>query len=295
MIVAYSVLRHAIRVLLFRTMQLCTLLAMLCLGCVLLFIMGGLVLAVVKTGWQGLGAAFTLHWNPQQGQYGIIPMLAGSVLLASLATALAVPLCLGLVAFLWAEPSGVAGSIVRSLIRFMVSIPTVVYGFCAFILLVPLMRDVFAGTGLQLLTTALVLSLLIVPTMTLIVDNAMHQQLGNPQDLSLAGTALGLTRQQIFWLIALPAQKRWLGTGILLAMGRALGDTMLPLMLSGNAPLMPSGLLASMRTLATHISLLTATEISPQIELTLYLAGALLLLTSTGVSVCGRLLQKGRQ
>ena len=272
-----------------------TLVSLLCLGCIALVLAGGLMLAAFNVGWQDFLQAFSLSWNPRQGSYGIVPMLAGSVLLAGLATLMALPLCLGLMGFLWGEERSLLGKAIRGLLRFMISIPTVVYGFCAVILLVPLMRAAFGGTGLHLLTTALVLALLILPTMAAVIDNALAQQLGSPQGLALAGSALGLNRQQIFWHIALPAQKRWIGTGVLLALGRALGDTMLPLMLSGNTPLLPSGPLSGIRTLATHISLLTATEISPQIELTLYLAGVLLLLTSTGASVCGRILQRGKR
>ena len=270
----------------YRLMQGGTLVSLLCLGCIALVLAGGLMLAAFNVGWQDFLQAFSLSWNPRQGSYGIVPMLAGSVLLAGLATLMALPLCLGLMGFLWGEERSLLGKAIRGLLRFMISIPTVVYGFCAVILLVPLMRAAFGGTGLHLLTTALVLALLILPTMAAVIDNALAQQLGS---------ALGLNRQQIFWHIALPAQKRWIGTGVLLALGRALGDTMLPLMLSGNTPLLPSGPLSGIRTLATHISLLTATEISPQIELTLYLAGVLLLLTSTGASVCGRILQRGKR
>ena len=277
---------------LYRLMQGGTLVSVLCLGSVALVLTGGLAVAAHNVGWQDFFMAFSLEWNPQHGSYGIIPMLAGSVVLAGLATLMALPLCLGLMGFLWGEEPSLFGKVIRGLLRFMVSIPTVVYGFCAVILLVPLMREAFAGTGLHLLTTSLVLALLILPTMAAVVDNALAQHLGSPQGLVLAGRALGLNRRQIFWHIALPAQKRWIGTGVLLALGRALGDTMLPLMLSGNTPVLPAGPLSGIRTLATHISLLTATEISPQIELTLYLAGALLILTSTGVSLCGRLLQR---
>lgn len=283
------------RRILYRLMQGGTLVSVLCLGCVALVLAGGLAFAAFNVGWRDFLMAFSLEWNPQHGGYGILPMLAGSLLLAGLAVLMALPLCLGLMGFLWGEENSFFGKAIRGLLRFMVSIPTVVYGFCAVILLVPLMRAAFAGTGMHLLTTALVLSLLILPTMAAVIDNALAQQLGIPRGLALAGSALGLNRRQIFWHIALPAQKRWIGTGVLLAFGRALGDTMLPLMLSGNAPVLPAGPLSSVRTLATHISLLTATEIGPRIELTLYLAGALLLLTSTGVSVCGRLLLRGNR
>ena len=279
-----------------RLMQAGTYLTVACLGGVVAVLLGGVAVSVSATGLEGLVAAFGPKWHPQQGAFGILPMLAGSFLLATASTLLAIPLCLGLMGFVWGEKKSPFARLVRPpvrfLVRFMVSIPTVVYGFCAVILLVPLMRAAFAGTGLHILTTCLVLALLILPTMTLVLDNALRQQLGAPQALVLGAAALGLSRSQTFWLIALPSQKRWLGTGILLAFGRALGDTMLPLMLSGNAPTMPDGPLSSMRTLATHISLLTATEITPQIELTLYLAGALLLLSSAGVALCGKLLQR---
>ena len=282
--------------LLHRLMQAGAYLVVACLSAVVAVLAGGVVVSASATGLEGFWAAFGPEWNPLHGKYGLLPMLAGSFLLACIATLLALPLCLGLMGFLWGENASPFGRMVRPpvrfMVRFMVSIPTVVYGFCAVILLVPLMRAAFAGTGLHLLTTCLVLALLVLPTMTLVLDNALRQQLGSPQGLAIAATALGLSRSQIFWLVALPSQKRWLGAGILLALGRALGDTMLPLMLSGNAPVMPQGALFSMRTLATHVSLLTATEITPQIELTLYLAGLLLLLSSAGVALCGTLLQR---
>ena len=282
--------------LLYRLMQAGAHVTVACLGSVVAVLVAGVVLSGWGTGWAGILAAFGPEWNPQHGQFGILPMLAGSFLMASLATLLAIPLCLGLMGFLWGEPSCRSSRLLRTpvrfLVRFMVSIPTVVYGFCAVILLVPLMRSAFTGTGMHVLSTCLVLALLILPTMTLVLDNALRQQLGSPQRLALAATALGLTRSQTFWLIALPSQKRWLGTGVLLAFGRALGDTILPLMLSGNAPVLPRGALSSVRTLATHISLLTATEITPQVELTLYLAGGLLLLCSAGVALCGKIVQQ---
>lgn len=271
-----------------------TFIAIIGLSCVLFMLLFGIIFSLYKIGWQGFIAAFSVQWNPQYGQYGILPMLVASFLLASLAILIAVPFCLGIMGFLWGEQQSYLSQLVRTLIRFMLSIPTVVYGCLAVILLVPLMRTLFGGTGLHILSTALVLSLLILPTMLLVLDNALHQQLAKPQNLTLGATALGLTRSQIFWTIALPAQRRWFVTAILLGMGRALGDTMLPLMLSGNAPVLPEGPLSSVRSLAAHISLLTSTEISPQVELTLYLAGIFLLLTSTGVSICGKLLQRNK-
>lgn len=272
-----------------RLMQAGTIFLVFCLFAVLAVLLGGIVWSTARTGLSGLWDAFSMSWNPQKGQYGIVPILWGSFVLAISSTLLAIPMCLGLLAFVWGEELTLAKCAVRLLVRFMVSIPTVVYGFCAVILLVPLMREGFAGTGLHLLTSSLVLALLILPTMTLVFDTAL-QQLGSDKNLFLATAALGLNRRQYFWLVAMPAQKRWFMVAVLLAMGRALGDTMLPLMLSGNAPVWPEGPLSSFRTLATHIGLLTATEITPNIELTLYLAGTLLLLTSTGANICGRFL-----
>ena len=278
----------------YRLMQAGSGTALLCLCAVIAVLLGGLAVSVHSAGWQGLPAAFRMDWDPRHGHYGIMPMLADSFLLATCATALALPLGLGLMGFLWGESPTVLSRVVRGLIRFMIGIPTVVYGFCAVILLVPLMRGVFAGTGMYLLTTTLVVALLIVPTMVLVLDAALHQQLGRPNTLTLGAAALGLSRRKTFWLIALPSQKRRLVTGVLLAFGRAMGDTMLPLMLSGNAPLLPDSPLSGIRTLAAHISLLTATEISPQVELILYLSGTLLLLISCAVSICAGMGYKKR-
>jgi len=259
-------------------------------------LLGGAFVAAQETGWQGIVAAFSFLWQPEKGVYGILPMFCGSLALAVLATAIALPVSLGLVGFLWCEGNSQLfrpiAAVVRSFVRLMLGIPTVVYGFCAFVLLVPTMRFFFAGSGLGLLTTALLMTLLILPTMTLIMDNAIAQVMGEGQNLPMVAASLGLSQSRTFWLVALPARKNWIFVGMLLSFGRALGDTMLPLMLIGNAPIMPQGLMYGTRTLTTHISLLTATEINPQIELTLYLAGTLLLLTSTAVSLCGKKLQQ---
>ena len=76
-------------------------LSILCLGCVFAVLLGGILASVRETGWPGLWAAFSLVWKPGQGQFGILPMLPGSVALAGAATALALPLCLGLLGFVW--------------------------------------------------------------------------------------------------------------------------------------------------------------------------------------------------
>lgn len=263
------------------------------LGSTLLFavICLGLALTLARTGVEILPALFSLTWRPDQGAYGLLPMISASILVAVLALALAVPLGFGLLWSLWAFDHPV-GRWPRNMLRFMAGIPTVVYGFCALFILAPFMRGLGAGSGFSLASAALALSILILPPLVLTVDSAISNLMKKPENLTLTAGALGLGRDRALWHIALPACRRSIGAGLALAFGRALGDTLIALMVSGNAPVMPEGLFSSVRVMPAHIQLLTAVEIDANIELTLFMSGFLLMVTAAGLSVFSRVLQK---
>jgi phosphate transport system permease protein len=164
------------------------------------------------------------------------------------------------------------------LVRFMTAIPTVVYGFAGIFLLVPLVREWGGeGSGLCVLSAALLLSLLIAPTMILFFVDAFARV---PRSYLMAAKALGATPVQSFVQIVMPNAWRGLTTGVVLASGRAVGDTLIALMIAGNAAVPPESLLDPARTLTSHIALVVAADFDSLEFRTLFACGLVLYLAT---------------
>ena len=266
--------------------RLCGLLVILATGA-LFALVGCFALPVL---WSAQGSLiFSWAWRPP-ADFGILPMLAGSLILSFSALLLAWPLSLGLACALQDPRPAFWQKWLTGLIRFMTAIPTVVYGFAAVFLLTPLVREAAGqGSGLCWFSAACVLALLISPTMVLVMDVALREQM---RRLLLPALSLGMSRYTVLACLALPAVRRWLLTAGLLGFGRAIGDTLIPLMLSGNAPNVPQNLFAGLRTLTAHMGLVTATDVGGPAYNSLFVAGGLLLCISTGVSLVLRRLEK---
>ena len=237
----------------------------------------------VIAGSQGT-LLFAWVWRPDAGLYGIMPMVCASLVLSLSALLLAWPVALGLACAV--NLRGDFGPWLLGLVRFMTTIPTVVYGFASIFLLVPLVREAAgSGSGLCWLSAMLVLALLIVPTMVLLLDAALRNTT-QAQGEGLA--ALGFSRAAALAYVALPACLPYMLGAAVLGFGRAIGDTLIPLMLAGNAPQVPVSLFSAIRTLTAHMAMATAGEAGGAVYNSLYAAGGLLLLVSTGVSLCLR-------
>ena len=259
--------------------------ALLCIAAMFAIILAFALPAFMKKG----GGVFTWNWQPYQGEFGILPMLAGSLLLSFSTLLLAWPLSLAFCCWILDRKPGLLRGLAQWLLRFMAAIPTVVYGFAAVFLLTPLIRSGLGGSGMCWLGVALVLTLLILPTMTLILEAGLKPRL---EGLCPGGLALGFTRLELLWFFILPLSRKTLAAAALLGFGRAIGDTLLPLMLAGNAPQIPGGLLESMRTLTAHMALVTSNEVGGSAYNSLFMAGALLLAINAAVSLAARRMEK---
>lgn len=243
----------------------------------------GFTLPVFNSG-QAL-AVFSWNWSPDAGQYGILPMLCASLMLSLSALALAWPLAIGIACRLQLSQKS-NGGLLSGLIRFMTTIPTVVYGFTSIFLLTPLVREARGqGSGLCWFTALLVLALLILPTMVLVLDGALKSV---SKRTALGMAALGFSPEQHLACLVLPTSRRWLVSAAVLGFGRAVGDTLIALMLSGNAPQVPSSLFGSLRTLSAHMTLVTAAEVGGDAYNSLFMAAGLLLLISFCASLALR-------
>jgi phosphate transport system permease protein len=221
-------------------------------------------------------------WAPFQGSFGIYPMIVGTGAISLLSLMVAFPLSLGC-SFLIATiaPKPVSRGY-RRLIELMTGIPTVIYGFVGIFLLVPIIRELFQqGSGLCILTAALVLGIMITPTMTLFFCDSFDRI---PRSYLDAADALGASRTQKLLYVILPSAKKGMLNGVILAMGRAVGDTLIALMLAGNAIRVPESILEPARTLTAHIALVIAADYdSPEFR-SIFTCGVVLYLFTMAVT-----------
>lgn len=222
-------------------------------GTIVLFIIGFLVLESMPI-FRKVGVLPFLRdtsWNPMQGVYSLTPMListllvvAGAVLLAALIGILSALFCH------YYAPKPVA-NLYRRLLEIMSGIPGVVYGFWGLVVLVPLINRLHPP-GTSLLAGILLLALLITPTIALIADASLA---GVPQEYLQGAVALSLSRWGTIREIVLPAARSGLFTSIILGTGRAIGETIIVLMVCGNIVQIPSSVFEPIRTLPANIAL----------------------------------------
>ncbi len=226
-------------------------------------------------------------WSPMHHQFGIRPMLIGTLCIASLALLFAIPLSLGCAVFIHTTAPRGAGRIVHKLVQVMTGIPTVVYGFVGIFLLVPLVRESFGhGSGLCILSAGSMLAILVSPTMILFFVDGLSAV---PDSYCKAVSALGATPVQRLMYVMIPHAWPTILAGIVLGFGRAVGDTMIALMLAGNAVAQPQSILDPVRTLTAHIALIIAADFDSLEFRSLFVCGLTLYCLTTAAVVAMRL------
>lgn len=192
------------------------------------------------------------EWAPTKGEFGILSMIAGSLWVTFGALVLGVPLGLA-VAVLTVEfaPPAVM-RVLRPAIQLLAGVPSVIYGFIGLLVLVPLIRRVFGGPGLSILAGSLVLGIMILPNVVSISEDAIRAV---PRSYRDGALALGATHWQTIWRVVLPAARSGIIASIVLAMGRAVGETMAVIMVVGNALEMPHSIRDAATTLTSNIGL----------------------------------------
>ncbi|MCD4744439.1 MAG: ABC transporter permease subunit [Desulfobacteraceae bacterium] len=224
----------------------------------------------------------TKPWSPDQGLFGLGPIIVGTLCIALLALIISFPVSLGCSFFVGIlNPKGL-GRHFKKFVELMTAIPTVIYGFVGIFLLVPLVREIFLkGSGLCILSASIMLAILISPTMILFFVQSFKTV---PQNYLNAVDALGGNIAQKFFYVILPNTRKGIMTGIILSFGRAVGDTLIALMISGNSVAFPGSVLDSARTLTAQIALLIAADFESIEFKTLFVCGiCLYIITSSGV------------
>lgn len=224
----------------------CVSIAAVILICVFLFLNG--VPAIAEIGvFQFL---FGTDWKPAKDIYGIFPMIVGSVYVTAGALIFGVPIGL-LTAIFMARfcPKGLY-RIMKPATNLMAGIPSVVYGFFGLVVLVPFVRNAFGGRGMSVLTASILLGLMILPTIISVSESSIRAV---PQSYYEGGLALGASHERSVFGTVVPAAKSGIFAGIVLGVGRAIGETMAVMMVAGNQPVIPSSITAGVRTMTTNI------------------------------------------
>ena len=203
-----------------------------------------------------LGNLFGTRWYPTFDLYGTLPLILGSVVVTLTAIIIALPLGVAAAVFLREVAPNWAREILKPMIEVLAGIPSVVLGFFGMILVAPAVREVFgAPTGLVAFTGALILAYMSLPTIISVAEDALDAV---PKSYRDAGLAMGATQWQTIWRVVVPAARSGILMAVMLGMGRAIGETMAVMMVTGNAARMPLGLDALFRPIRTMTATIAA-------------------------------------
>jgi len=192
-------------------------------------------------------------WKPGNNIYGILPMIMGSIYVTAGAILIGVPIGILTSVFMASYCPKKVYRFLKSAIDLLAGIPSVVYGFFGLMMLVPLIRDLFhKGNGSSILSASILLGIMILPTIIGVTESAIRAVPSNYYEGSLA---LGATKERSLFFVVLPAAKSGLIAGVVLGIGRAIGETMAVVMVAGNQARMPAGILRGVRTMTSNIVL----------------------------------------
>ena len=197
---------------------------------------------------------FGRHWLPisEPPKFGITPLLLGSIYVTAGAIIICVPVGVASAMFIAEVAPPFLKHILKSLIEILASIPSVVLGFIGIVWLGPFLKNTFGlTTGMCGLTGSLLLAFMALPTVISIAEDAL---IGVPKSFKEAAYGLGATRWQTLWRIMLPAASSGIIAGVMLGIGRVIGETMVVMMVTGNSPVIPKSILQPLRTLTATIA-----------------------------------------
>jgi phosphate transport system permease protein len=263
--------------------------------CVLALLVGIFITLLVGSGPAlekiGLGFLYGRTWDPVSGELGSLPFLVGTLMTSFLALGLSLPFSLAISVFLGEYfREGPLSSFLRSAIDLLAGIPSVIYGFWGLFVLVPVIRGFQLKLGVPpfgvgVFTSSVVLAVMIIPYSAALGREVIQLV---PGDLKEAALSMGATRFEVIRKVILPYARSGIFAGVLLALGRALGETMAVTMVIGNSNFIPKGIFSPANTMASVI----ANEFAEATE-TLYISslveiGLLLFVVTMGVNIIGR-------
>ena len=191
-------------------------------------------------------------WRPANDIYGIFPMIIGSLYVTAGAIIVGVPIGIACAIFLSHYSSGRVSRWLKGGVDLLAGIPSVVYGFFGLVVMVPFIRTTMPGQGLSLLAAAVLLGIMILPTIITVAKNALDSV---PRKYYEGAAALGANHERCVFNVIVPAATSGIMAGVVLGVGRAIGETMAVIMVAGNQTIIPDSIFDGVRTMTANIVL----------------------------------------
>lgn len=238
-------------------------------------------------------------WSPTGGSYGILPLIIGTLGVTIGALIIGIPTGVGCAVFMAEMVENRAARLFKSAIELLAGIPSVVYGFFGLAVIVPAIRDYLlpvlqkinpnmTSSGFSILAGALILAIMILPTIVSMSENAIRAV---PNEFREASLALGADKRETITKVIVPAAKSGIFSSIILAMGRAIGETMAVLLITGNVPKIPGSPLDSVATLTGTIAM-EMSYAGPEHQSALFAIGIILFVIIVILNSIAQLLMK---
>ena len=189
-------------------------------------------------------------WRPGNDIYGIFPMIIGSIYVTAGAIVFGVPIGLLTAVFLARFCPKWLYKVLKPAVNLLAGIRSIVYGFFGLVVIVPAFQELFGTNGKGVLTASVLLGIMILPTIISVAESSIRAV---PESYYEGSLALGATRERSMFRAVLPAAKSGIMSGIILGIGRAIGETMAVCMIAGNQPVIPGSVLEGVRTLTANI------------------------------------------
>ena len=228
--------------------MLCACVSILSVALICIFLFANGIPAMTKIGF--FDFIFGRKWKPSNEIFGIFPMIIGSIYITAGAIIIGVPIGILTAVFLARFCPEKLYKIIKPAIDLLAGIPSVVYGFFGLCVIVPFVRNHIGGDGNSILTASILLGFMILPTIINVSESSIRAV---PEKYYQGALALGATHERSVFCTVVPAAKSGIMAGIVLGIGRAIGETMAVIMVAGNQARMPKGILEGIRTMTSNI------------------------------------------
>ena len=189
-------------------------------------------------------------WKPLEGYFGIFPMIVGSIYVTAGAIILGVPVGLLCAIFMAKFCPRRLYSVLKPAVDLLAGIPSIVYGFFALMVIVPVVQELTGTSGKGILTASIMLAIMILPTIVSVSEASIRAV---PESYYEGSLALGATHERSVFFATVPAAKSGIMAGVILGVGRAIGETMAVSMVAGNQPILPDSILSGVRTMTANV------------------------------------------
>ena len=189
-------------------------------------------------------------WKPLEGHFGIFPMIVGSIYVTAGAIILGVPVGLLCAIFMAKFCPRRLYSVLKPAVDLLAGIPSIVYGFFALMVIVPVVQELTGTSGKGILTASIMLAIMILPTIVSVSEASIRAV---PESYYEGSLALGATHERSVFFATVPAAKSGIMAGVILGVGRAIGETMAVSMVAGNQPILPDSILSGVRTMTANV------------------------------------------